>query len=710
MSEAGAPLPNLRPDLTLHPGTHTPEGAPTWVLYDPARHRYFNIGRLEFELLRRWRPRPAEELVARVQHETGLTVSGQYLEKFLHFLGNQNLLQVQEAEGVKQLLRQAITQRRQSLGGWLVHRYLFFRIPLFRPDRFLERTEPLVRFLFSPLAGWILLICALLGIYLVSRQWENFLNTFPYFFSLPGILTFALSLFFAKIAHELGHAYTAKYYGLKVPTIGVAFIVLWPILYTDTTDAWKLTSHRQRLWIGAAGILTELGLAALATLAWSFLPDGPARSAVFMLATATWLLTLFINLNPFMRFDGYYLLSDLLGMSNLQERAFALARWRLREWIFAFGDPPPEYFPAPRRRLLLFYAYATWIYRFFLFLGIALLVYALFFKLAGIVLMVIELIFFIARPIYREFSYWLKRRMDMRWNKNVMISLLLLGTLIALVSIPWQSDIHVPAVYRATHHQRIYPPHPGRLAAIHVQTGQRVETGELLFELEDPDIEHQLEIARLERRVIELQLQRQSADRVFLEQVGVLRTRLAETLAKIDRYQAQRENLRIHAPFSGEILQLNGTLREGRWVNPGLLLALLVERTEYRLTAYVAEDDIGHLRTGDSAKFYPATLENPVLEAKIVEMDSANIQQLQTQDHYVASEYGGELAARRDGEALVPARATYRVRLVINGVFPRKMTQKVETGTAVLAVAERRNLLQRAWVLINAVLIRESGF
>ena len=89
-------------------------------------------------------------------------------------------------------------------------------------------------------------------------------------------------------------------------------------------------------------MLAELLLAVLALLAWSLLPDGPARTAAFMLASATWITTLAINLNPFMRFDGYFLLSDLWGVDNLQNRAFALCRWRLREALFGYGEPAPS--------------------------------------------------------------------------------------------------------------------------------------------------------------------------------------------------------------------------------------------------------------------------------------------------------------------------------------------------------------------------------
>jgi putative peptide zinc metalloprotease protein len=159
-------------------------------------------------------------------------------------------------------------------------------------------------------------------VFLVSRDWQRFVGTFPHLFSL-GALAFGVALFFAKFCHEFGHAFMAKRAGCRVQSMGVAFMVLLPMFYTDVSDAWRVNDRRARLLIGAGGVLAELLLACIALLVWSLLPDGPARTAAFMLASATWITTLVVNLNPFMRFDGYFLLSDLWEVDNLQGRAFA---------------------------------------------------------------------------------------------------------------------------------------------------------------------------------------------------------------------------------------------------------------------------------------------------------------------------------------------------------------------------------------------------
>ena len=183
---------------------------------------------------------------------------------------------------------------------------------------------------------FIILFIGVSGLYLVARQWDTFLNSFLYFFNLNGLFFYILAILCIKIFHEFGHAYTATRYGCKVSTIGVAFLVMFPVMYTDASDAWRLKSRRKRLYIDAAGMITELYIACVATFLWAFLPDGIMRSIVFMVATSSWILSLAINLNPFMRFDGYYILSDLWHLDNLQARAFKFGKWKLRKILFEY--------------------------------------------------------------------------------------------------------------------------------------------------------------------------------------------------------------------------------------------------------------------------------------------------------------------------------------------------------------------------------------
>jgi putative peptide zinc metalloprotease protein len=700
-ASGAAPLPRLRGDLRLFEGAASADGAPGWTLHDPVRGRYFRLGPEAFALIGRWGLGDRAAVLRAVAADTVLRPTAAQLDELVGFLRGNDLVEAEDAAAVAQRASAAECGR----GRWLVHRYLFFRVPLVRPDRALARLAPLAAPLYSRAAPWAVLLCGLLGLMLAARQWDAFLQSAAQIFGWSGVAGYALALLALKTCHELGHAITAKRFGCRVPTMGVAFLVLFPVLYTDTSDAWRLRSRRARLAIAGAGIVTELALAALATLAWSFLPDGPLRSAAFFVATTAWLLTLLVNLNPFMRFDGYYLLSDWLGVDNLQPRAFALARWRLREAVFGFGEPAPEPFPKRRRAFLLAYAYATWAYRLVLFVSIALFVYALTFKLLGIVLFAVEIAWFVCLPILRELGEWWRRRRAVRVNASLLLSVAALCGLAGLAFVPWQSSLALPAVLRAADTAELYAPVPARIAEVRIAAGERVEAGQILLDLASPELDHAL--AQEERRIAQLQhrMLRLAASQEAPEDLGVLQGRLAEALASREGLRERREALVLRAPFAGRVADLADGAAAGGWVGPERRLALLVAEGGARLVGYVGSRDRHRLAPGRPAVFHPDDPLAPRIEAVASEIDPVNLAALDTP--FVAARYGGGIAVRPREDRLVPVETVYRA--AFEPAAPLAAPPRILRGV-IRVESEAESLAGRAWRRIAAVAVRESGF
>ena len=344
---SGQRLPALRQDLRLQRGA---DGR--MLVYDPLAHRYLELSPDACVILALWRgSAEAESLAAEASERLGRTVPTAEIESIARMLDASGLL-AEPLRGWRSEVARRQAERKGPL-SWLLHNYLFIRVPLVRPDAFLRATLPAAMRLASTPVLAAIACLGLVGFVLAVRQWSVFESTFLHFLSIEGALGYALALGFVKILHELGHAYAARAHGCRVPTMGVAFVVLAPMLYTDVTDSWRLQDRRQRMLIGAAGVLAELAVAAVALFAWAVLPDGALRSAAYFLATVSLIGSLAINASPLMRFDGYYLLADGWGIPNLQQRAFALMRWRLREWLFALGDPCPEDWTARRRAAVL---------------------------------------------------------------------------------------------------------------------------------------------------------------------------------------------------------------------------------------------------------------------------------------------------------------------------------------------------------------------
>ena len=689
---------HIRQDLALAPTAPDIDGAPQWVLHDALSQRYFRLGAEEVALLDLLDHPDAAAIATTASARLGRQVTPAAVGEFRAFLRQHNLV---AADVPQQRWYAKQVTRRPDFWQRFARSYLFIRIPLFKPDRFLTESLPYVTWLGRRWVQWGLGLCAALGLFLAMRQSEDFVATFMRFFSLEGLLFYALALTGVKILHELGHAYVAKYHGCRVPTIGLALLVFWPVLYTDTTAAWGLASRRAQRAIDAAGIRVELGIAALALLAWSLVPDGILRSLCFLLATTTWVLTLLVNLNPFMRFDGYYLLADSLGVANLEARAFALARWRLREWLFGLGLPPPE----PPRTILILHAFGTWLYRFFLFLGIALLVYHFFIKAVGVILFLLEITYFILRPIAKEIMTWLRTRAAWRWNRQTRRSLMLVLGVLLLVNIPWQGRLYAPALCQA-HYTRVYALEAGYIRAIEVENGDWVRAGQRLVEATRPELAHELAMARSRLTQLEQQQAASGFNRRLLAQSRAIGSERRTQIERIRGLEARRAALEIVAPHAGMVTDRNPDIKAGTWVGKGERLLAVMRPEALRLTAYLREAQLGRVQIGARGRFYPQGGAWPSFPVTVTAIAPVAVEHLESA--YLASTRGGPIAVREaDNGSMTPVDATYRVRL--QGEPPGGPPPRAWRGTVVLR-GQAQSLLLGLWRRLLGLWRREAGF
>ena len=697
-------LPALRCDLQLSPAAAALDGSPQWTLADPLRGRYFKLGSAALRLLRHWTLGDGQRVLAAANAEPGTPLDEAQLEELLRFLRGHDLIAAADAEQRASYASKASAQR-QSLWKRTLHQYLFFRIPLWRPDAFLDRTWPWLERHGPRLLRIGLPLVLGLGLFLVARDWQRFLATFPHLFSLGGALAFGTALVFAKLCHEFGHAYMAKRAGCRVQSMGLAFMVLFPLFYTDVSDAWRVTERRSRLLIGAGGMLAELLLAAIALLAWSLLPDGPWRTAAFMLASATWLTTLAVNLNPFLRFDGYFLLSDLWRVENLQERAFALCRWRLREALFGYGEPMPEpWSPALYRRLLT-WGYSAWLWRAALFFAIALLVYHLFFKLLGVFLMLLELAWFIGLPIWREMKQWWQQREQAQPVRALLVGGALLG-LLAVLLVPWRSTVDVPAMLEASRVSALHAPLAARLKQLHASNGQTVRSGDLLLELESPDLDSRQLIVRSEIAILQLQLRRQAGRSETVADSGILEQNLAEAVAEYRGLAAQRERLQLRAAHDGVVRDLSTDLAAGRWLAPQQPLLRVIAQ-QARLRGYLAEESLWRIDVGAQGLFIASA--DPWLPSVPVQLAEVDVTGSAYLDQpALASDQGGPIAVSRDEQQRpAPEQGQYGVSLVPQDEL--QAPRQPQVGVVVLQ-GRAESILGAIWRRVAALGVRESGF
>ena len=697
-------LPPLRKNLQFLRGAPTPEGVPTWTIVDPVRNKYFQIEWQVYQILQRWSCGTVEKLVAVVRRDTTSRIRAEDVEDLVRFLYANSLTEQSASGRVKDYVEQEVA-RHQAWWQWLLHHYLFIKIPLIHPHRFLHATLPLVAPLYTPMAAWLFGMIGATGLFLVGQQWDTFLSTFLHFFTWSGALMYGAVFCAVKVVHELGHAYTATRFGCRVPTIGVGLMVMMPVLYSDISDAYRLSSRRKRLWIAGAGVVAELGLAAVATLVWGFLPDGAIRSVVFVAATTSWVMSLAVNLNPFMRFDGYYLLADGLGIPNLQDRAFAFGQWRIRELLFAPGAPPPEAVGLSNRRILIAYAWGIWLYRLVLFTGIALAVYHYFFKVLGLLLFLVEIVFFIGLPIWRELTSWWSRRAAYASTGRFAVTMTVVAAMLLLACLPWSSRVAIPGVLQAGSYATIYPPAPGRIASVSVHAGQSVRAGDTVLVLENPLLAKEARLARTQVELLDFRLQRQAGYAEDRLQGQVLAESLRSKLVELDGVAEKQQRLVLQAPIDGVVVDQADSLYPGRWINEKLAVAYVVNSRTAIVTALAPVEDLGVLAVGQEALFIPNDVTRQATRARVTEIRDVDEQDLSVP--YLASIYGGAVPVRKDSHGRLQAeQSVYRVELEVLDEVVR--ADQVVTGLIHVA-GTPQSLVARMWDRVVAVMIRESG-
>lgn len=657
-------LPPLREDLRIESAAPLTSGAPVWVIYDPARHRYFQIGRRAVEMLSSWTAGSVGALKKRLAAERGWTPGERELTGLIRFLFANELTAAPIEGRSSAYAGRAAAARRNALLA-LAKVYLFFRVPLVRPERWLEATAPLARPFFTRGFAIFAVLCGVLGLMLASRQLDAFLAYAQKSISLEGAAYYAVALIFVKFLHELGHAYQATLRGVRVTTMGIAFMVMLPLLYTDVSDAWRTRNRRDKLMIDAGGVLVELALAALATLLWVFLPDGPIRSVVFAIATTSWLLSLFVNLNPFMRFDGYYFLGDAMGLQNLQPRAFALARWRLREVLFGLGHAAPERVSSGLRRFMVIYAVCTWIYRLFLFIGIALIVYNLFFKALGVLLFVIEIVFFIVLPVVKEIGQWFSMRSEIIRSPRSWITGAVFAGLIALLVVPMPVTVRAPVMLTYEREAAIYPNAAGRIVSTALVEGAEVAARHPLVTFSSPEIASELRTTALRIELLELRLGRGAADARDREEALVLAQELESERARLKGLEAERDLSTISAPFNGVVIDSDPLAVAGAWLGRGDRLAMIVDPTSASARGFVAESDLARIGIGQEGQFIPDDPAAPSLEGRLVEIADFAAKRLDR--GYLAAINGGPIpvSPEDDGGAPVPDGSWFALRVMV---------------------------------------------
>lgn len=667
-------LPSLNPLLKLQPSTSQFDGQSQWTLYHPIANQFYKIGWAEYECLSRLHKyKNGHDLIKAVNDETALDIDESDLEDVLKFLAMNGLL-----EGKSQ---QNMAGEGKSLWNKIAHGYLYFTFPILKPEKFLRRTSGFIKPLLSKPFHYAMMILLAVGVLMTLPRIDEFFGSFTQIFTLEGVILTAVIMTGIKIIHEFAHGYVATINGVPVPHMGVAFIVLYPIFYTEATGAWRLTDRRARMAIGLAGVRFEVYLAAFSMIAWHFVTPGLPQMMCFTIVAISFLGSLLINLNPLMRFDGYYVLSDYLNIENLHGVALDYARNHLRGLVLGLNDSKPHDYPVDTARTLMMFGYAILIYRFFLFLGIAVLVYAVFMKPLGLIAMILELAWFIAMPIWREFKIWWERRADFMGSRRFYISgAVALGAL-ALLILPIHATYHYPAVIHARDYQVAYAPVPAEIRDINVKNGQEVSEGDLLISMSSPLLDKGLKQAEAKLRAQQQMKRRDQTNiELYRERRGGIDIDIETAQTELNNLRAQKDDLNITAKFDGIVFDMQDHLRVGYHIQSNDPLFRLIKPNDVIVSVYIPEKEIKQFNVNNKVEFRPSYKLTGGLSGIVEKIETSSLETIHHEG--LSSIYNGEIPSQKTEEGdLKPLNTLNKMTVIMDGEIP---TQTIIHGHVII--------------------------
>lgn len=694
---------SFKKDLKLYPGPKDLNGSPTFNLYNPLTANYYKLGWEESYIYKLAKTGMTyAEIAEEVNKNSTLTISEEDVNLFFQSSAQLGLLDLPKSS---EQVFEEFQKKKGSALWWILMHYLYFRIPLFKPDAFLERTLNFAKIFWSETAIKLYLVASFFGIIAILTHFDEYLHTFTYFFNWEGALMYGLAIWFVKIIHELSHAYVAKNYNIKVHSIGFAVIVLWPVLYTDVTDSWKLSNRKQRLAISIAGVLSELVIAGLSSFAWAISPPGMLQSVFFLLSSTTWISSLFINFNPAMRFDGYYILSDLWGIDNLRGRAFAIARWKLREWLFGFNLPCPEDDLKPSTlRGMVIYSFFTWSYLLIVYTLIALFVYHEFAKALGIILFLLEIAIFFIWPFVTEFKELYQLKSNFRFNLRTVITFSLLTLFLLWIILPLPHANKIASVTIPEEEQVLYVVEEGRIKNIYFKQGDNVLAGQSIIQISQEKIESEINKKIEEKNLLERLIQISAQEQ---EQFAFIPEKKAELLSIVNQLQeleAGKEYLTLKALIDGNLFYLDETLRIDQPVKKQQILGKIAPLQRVNVIAFVPENLVSSVYKGQKVEFalpYSST----VYSGTVSYIESVPVSVLDYPA--LASLYKGPLAVtvNRKNNTFRLVDSYFKAKIILED------TENLPFGKtgSTLITAPPESLLFRGMRYLYSVLLQESS-
>ncbi|MCG8451276.1 MAG: HlyD family efflux transporter periplasmic adaptor subunit [Pirellulales bacterium] len=659
-----------RADLQTTPVTYSGQSA--YVVKDPLTLEMFHLTAAEHFLLQvLQQPTSLSAMQREFQHRFApQRISPESLQHGLNQLHSQGLLLSTASGQGEQLSQRGRRQWRQQQLQRLLS-LLSFRLGSVDATRLVDGLHQRVRWLFSVPALLVALATVFYAVWILLAQGSAVLQRLPSLQSLAEPkywLLWLATIALVKVIHELAHAVTCQHLGGRCHEIGMLLLACLPCLYCDVSDVWRLPSKWRRIAVSAAGMIAELLLATLALIAWWHTQPGLLNIWCLSVVIVCSVGTLLVNANPLLRYDGYYILADLVEVPNLSSRAQGLLPTALRRWLLGQPREDDPLLTARQRRGMLVYAIAARLYLLFVILGIfvVLLAWASPYRAENLVytLGVLTVFGMLFRPLS---GVWrLARNPSVRARLRRGRAALLVGAAIAVLGFillwPIAQTVQGPVVFVPVEGQTVYATAPGELQYA-VPPGTQVQQGDVVARLRDAETELTLARQTGEYQVRRVRYEQLGTMRAWDEQASLqlptARAALADAESLLAEVRRNAQELTLRAPQAGTViappeLERNPSDEDrlsswagspldarnlGCWIEPGTPFCMIGDPAQLEVLAAVDQADVAEVEPGQQANILLSSAPVRVLEGTVLEVARRSHQRTPTEPALDAGKY-----------------------------------------------------------------------
>ncbi|MCR9200226.1 MAG: HlyD family efflux transporter periplasmic adaptor subunit [Planctomycetaceae bacterium] len=581
----------LRSDLKTTRQLH--QNTPVYVVHDPVSFRTHRLSVFQYRTLASISPdlTIGENFQAAVTKGDFDADEESLYHELITSFSRLSLIVLPVANGEK-LFEQHTKMKQLKRRGKLLGA-LFLQIPLVRPDEFLTRTVGRISWVFTRqfLVVWLLGMLAA-GFIVVSRI-DDLVQPLNGILATNNLPFLWLAFVGLKIWHELGHGYACKVFGGYVPEMGTILIAGTPAAYVDATAAWSFPEKYKRLVVMCGGMFFESLVFIPGVFVWAFASSPMLSSCAYQLVVMASLVTVLFNANPLMKFDGYFILCELIGIQNLRPRADAQIKRMLTRATLGLKRPAEEASLSTKFWLVAYGISAT-IYKFSLVISIAVMI-AMKFPLVGLVLAAFHVITTVGSGAIKMTRFLLqsKETEPVRGRARLVAGIVLVGLPLLSLVVPVPFGVVTQGVVGAEHEHFLNVDSPGEFDAALVTAGQQLAADSPVAVLQNTRLREELQLS--EARLQNAQLRWQVLHEVDLMAAQQEQAAIAELKKEVAELQRRVDRLTMTCPEAGKVVRLIDAGQQGRFLEPGTLLAVVVDGRPLMRT-WLNEDQMGSIR------------------------------------------------------------------------------------------------------------------